>query len=55
MHIPWLPEQAARLPASPAGSAPSMALPTMVEGVRLALDIALRTDGDLRVSAGAIN
>jgi pyroglutamyl-peptidase len=50
MHIPLLPEQAAHL----AGQA-SMALPTMVEGVRLALKLALRVETDLRQSGGSIS
>lgn len=52
MHIPYLPEQAARLGTSP----PSMGLAAMVDGVRLALEIALTTDGaDLRAVGGAIS
>lgn len=50
MHIPLLPQQA----ASHAGQ-PSMALTTMVEGVRLALEIALQTRADIRQSGGAIS
>jgi pyroglutamyl-peptidase len=52
MHIPLLPEQAARQSAQP-GQA-SMALATMVEGVRLALALALRCDSDIRLSAGSL-
>lgn len=51
MHIPYLPEQAARLGGSP----PSMALPTMIEGLRLALRLALETATDLRQAGGAIS
>ncbi len=51
MHVPCLPEQAARLPNSP----PSMTLKTMAEGVRLALEIALATQADLRDSAGTVS
>ena len=51
MHVPWLPEQAARLP----DSAPSMGLAAMIDGVRLALEIALETQVDLRQSAGAVS
>ena len=52
MHVPWLPEQAARLPSAQ----PSMGLAAMVDGVRLALEIALQTTaGDLRESAGAVS
>ncbi len=50
MHIPLLPEQAAHQP----GQA-SMALATMVEGVGLALALALRCDTDIRQSAGSIS
>jgi pyroglutamyl-peptidase len=48
MHLPLLPEQAARSAAMP-----SMALATMVEGTRLALATACRTAADLRASGGA--
>jgi pyroglutamyl-peptidase len=48
VHIPYGPEQAARHPG-----APSLALATVVEGLRLAIRTALRTDGDARVAAGA--
>ena len=51
MHIPYLPEQAARL----AGSPPSMALAAMIDGVRLALEVALATEADLRQAGGAIS
>lgn len=47
MHVPWLPEQAARHPGQP-----SMALETMVAGVRAALECAVATDHDLRVPGG---
>ena len=50
MHIPLLPEQAAELP----GQA-SMALATMVDGVRLALSLALCTNADLRQSGGTLS
>jgi pyroglutamyl-peptidase len=50
MHIPCLPEQAARLPNTP----PSMALEAMVAGLRLALAVALRTGEDLREAGGAL-
>ncbi len=47
VHVPWLPEQAARHAGQP-----SMALETMVDGVRAAIDCALatRTIGVLRVA-----
>jgi pyroglutamyl-peptidase len=51
MHIPYLPEQAARL----ANSQPSMPLAAMVAGVQLALELALSTQTDLRQSGGAIS
>ncbi|WP_374672972.1 pyroglutamyl-peptidase I [Ideonella sp.] len=41
MHVPWLPEQAARLPAP----APSMPLAAQVEAVRAALGVALAHQG----------
>jgi pyroglutamyl-peptidase len=50
MHLPLLPEQAARA-AAPA--TPSMALATMIEGTRLALATACSTGADLRASGGA--
>jgi len=48
MHVPWLPQQAARHPGQP-----SMALETMIAGVRAALECALVTKQDLRVTGGA--
>ena len=48
MHLPLLPEQAARHP----GTA-SLPLATMVDGVRLALATAWATDADLRQSGGS--
>lgn len=47
VHVPSLPEQAARQPGQP-----SMALETMVAGVRAALDCAVRTESDLSVAGG---
>jgi len=49
LHVPWLPEQAARHPGQP-----SMALATMVEGVHAALECALAVRDDLRESGGTI-
>lgn len=49
LHVPWLPEQAARHPGQP-----SMALATMVEGVRAALECALAVRDDLRESGGTL-
>ena len=48
VHVPWLPAQAAHHP-----NAPSMALDTMIAGVRAAIECALTTREDLRVSGGA--
>lgn len=48
VHVPWLPAQAAHH-----HNAPSMALETMIAGVRAAIECALTTREDLRVSAGA--
>jgi len=50
IHIPYLPEQAARHPG-----APSMALEYVVTGLRIALETALRTTGDLVASEGRID
>jgi pyroglutamyl-peptidase len=47
VHVPWLPEQAAHHP-----EAPSMALDTMIAGVRAAIECTLTTQDDLRVSGG---
>lgn len=49
MHLPLLPEQAARAPGQP-----SLALATMVEGVSLALAVALRETVDLRQTGGTL-
>ena len=51
MHIPYLPEQAARN-LDPPGQA-SLPLATLVDGVRLALKLALETAHDLRLPGGA--
>ena len=48
VHVPWLPQQA----AARAGE-PSMALATMIAGVRAALECAITTPGDLHVIDGA--
>lgn len=47
IHVPWLPQQA----AAQIGGA-SMALDTMVEGVRAAIECALNTATDLRIAGG---
>lgn len=49
VHVPWLPEQAARHPGQP-----SMALATMVDGVRVALECAIAVREDVRESGGTI-
>lgn len=49
VHVPWLPEQAARRPGQP-----SMALETMVAGVRAVLECALATREDSAVAGGEI-
>ena len=49
MHVPLMPEQAARHPGHP-----SMALASMIEGVRHALALALRHTTDLRATGGTI-
>ncbi len=48
VHVPWLPEQAARHRGQP-----SMALETMVAGVRAAIECAVATRRDLRIAAGS--
>lgn len=50
IHVPWLPAQAARQPCG----GPSMALATMVEGVRAALECALQLELDERLVGGAV-
>jgi pyroglutamyl-peptidase len=50
MHLPLLPEQAARSPGQP-----SLPLPTMLTGVRIALATALTTRHDLRSGGGALS
>ena len=49
IHVPWLPEQAA-----PQG-APAMALPDIINGLRIAVRTALTTQADAQVGAGALN
>ncbi len=48
LHVPWLPEQAARHHGQP-----SIALETMVAGVRAAIECAVATRQDLRIAGGA--
>lgn len=51
IHLPWLPQQAARRAPVP----PSMALDTQVAAVRIAALAALRTEADLRLAGGALH
>lgn len=48
VHVPFLPEQVETRP-----EAPSMPLDTIVAGLRIAIESALRTKRDLRVGGGA--
>jgi pyroglutamyl-peptidase len=48
VHIPYSPEQAARHPG-----APGLPIETVVDGLRIALRIALATHTDRRIAAGA--
>ena len=48
IHVPYLPQQAARH-----DNAPSMALATMIDAVRLCIEAALSTDTDAHYAAGA--
>lgn len=50
IHIPYLPEQAARLPGTP-----SMALQTMVEALRIAVRTALTVHEDVRETGGRLH
>lgn len=45
VHVPWLPEQ----------GQPSMRLVEIVEGLELAIEVALRTERDIPIQAGAIS
>ena len=49
VHVPYLPQQAARH-----DNAPSMALPTMIEAIRLCIEAALTTGDDLHYAAGTV-
>ena len=49
VHIPYLPEQAARI-----GAQPSMAVETLVSGLEVALAAALATEEDIRQTGGTI-
>ncbi|WP_289135930.1 pyroglutamyl-peptidase I [uncultured Brevibacillus sp.] len=50
IHIPYLPEQAARQSGQP-----SMALETIVKGLRVAIEAVISHDQDMVVSGGQIN
>ena len=50
MHLPLLPEQAARHPGQP-----SLPLATLVAGTQLALATALAVQVDVRVGGGAVS
>ncbi len=50
IHVPYLPEQAARNPG-----AASMALPTQAQALRVAIATALATREDIRQSAGTLH
>ena len=49
IHVPYLPEQAARLK-----NQPSMALATIVEGLKLAVEVAVTSREDAKVTGGTI-
>lgn len=51
IHIPYLPEQAARLPGPP----PAMALADMVAALRIAVRVAAGQEEDVRVAEGALH
>jgi len=50
IHVPYLPEQAARLPGQP-----SMALATLVAGLRVAVATALAVRQDIRETDGRLH
>lgn len=50
VHIPWLPEQAARHPGSP-----SLALDTLVAALRIAVETSIEITTDIRLAAGALS
>ena len=49
IHVPFLPEQAAERPDAP----PSMALDDIIAGVKLAVQVSVQVEGDLREAGGA--
>ncbi|MDP1960824.1 MAG: pyroglutamyl-peptidase I [Reyranella sp.] len=50
LHIPYVPEQAARL-----GGAPSMALGDIVRGIEIILEVSASRSGDIRTAEGRIS
>ena len=50
LHIPYVPEQAARL-----GGAPSMAVADIARGIAIILDVSARTGADLHTAEGRIS
>lgn len=50
IHVPYLPQQAARQPG-----APSMALSEMISGLRTAVAVTVATAADLRISEGRLD
>jgi pyroglutamyl-peptidase len=50
VHVPYLPEQAVRH-----AGAPSLPLQTMIDAVRLCLDVALTTAADAHYAAGSLD
>jgi pyroglutamyl-peptidase len=50
IHIPYLPEQAARHPG-----APSLALDTLIAGLRVAVATTLTTQADIREQGGQLH
>ena len=51
IHVPFLPEQAAERPERP----PSMALKDIVDGLRIALELAVTADEDVAEAGGAMH
>lgn len=50
IHIPWLPEQAARHPGTP-----SLGLETVLAALRIAIQTSIEVDTDIRLAAGALH
>lgn len=53
IHVPFLPEQAAGRPDAGHNPAPSMALDDIIAGVKLAVEVTVSVDADLREAGGA--